>query len=406
MEDLKRRPEENYYQYLWRIGTLVDSGALPSWSVITPAVNAELETDEKNYKNEATYRKKYQSARLFKEQVFDQPVGDPVISKLWDIQKEKVKMRDYNRDYAKNNRLEARLEERIDLLRDELSRIADEKYPESSLRENHKVRFHQDNNDMLVILSDWHIGQSYCNIAGEFGQNSVYYMLEEYVDAVVWYSKMFDCENCYVILVGDLINGYIHSTLSMEDTTDAITQTMKAGRLVEYIINRLVLECDYNQIFVHSVSGNHSRLKPKDLSLRSERLDRLIPWYLEGVFKNYRKKVVFRQSADPSLETFNIRGKEYVAVHGDFDGFDKTGSNDLSAFLGYFPYAIIYGHKHKSSFASPSRSKLIMGGSLSGAGSNHSIEHRFVGEPSQMFCVLHEGELELLKPVYFKDNED
>ncbi|MBR6652415.1 MAG: hypothetical protein IKL30_04540, partial [Anaerotignum sp.] len=221
--------------------------------------------------------------------------------------------------------------------------------------------------DAFVILSDWHIGQVYDNFAGEYSFNCAYSMIEEYVNTVIWYSKLFDCENCYVVFAGDLINGYIHSTLSMEDTTDAITQVMKAGKLAEYIINRLVMEYDYNQIIISSVNGNHSRLKPKDLNLRSEKLDRIIPWYLEGVFKNYRRKVVFTLSPDPTYDTFNIRGKEYVSVHGDFDGFDKNGSNTLSAFLGYFPYAVIYGHKHKSAFLSPSRSKLIMGGSLASA---------------------------------------
>lgn len=401
MENLKKRPNENYYQYLWRIGNLVDEGVLPGWTAITPAVNAELEENEQNYKNEATYRKKYQAAKMFKENVFDFNEDDPLIAKLWDLQKEKVKVRDYNREYSSNNRLEARIEERIDILHDVMNRIADEKYPETNIKSDTQQRS-RSTNDALVILSDWHIGQVYDNFAGEYSFNCAYSMIEEYVNAVVWYSKLFDCENCYVVFAGDLINGYIHSTLSMEDTTDAITQVMKAGKLAEYIINRLVMEYDYNQIIISSVNGNHSRLKPKDLNLRSEKLDRIIPWYLEGVFKNYRRKVVFTLSPDPTYDTFNIRGKEYVSVHGDFDGFDKNGSNTLSAFLGYFPYAVIYGHKHKSAFLSPSRSKLIMGGSLSSAGDNHGIEHRFIGEPSQMFCILNDGEIELLKPVYFK----
>ena len=68
--NIQRQPNENEEQYLWRIGKLIDSGIISSWKAITPLINEQWRDDETTYRDESSYRKKYNVAKLFYNNVF------------------------------------------------------------------------------------------------------------------------------------------------------------------------------------------------------------------------------------------------------------------------------------------------------------------------------------------------
>ena len=63
MNELKKLPNETEEQYLWKIGQLVDSGKVESWSSINDIVNKELGIDEDMWRDESSFRKRYQAAK-------------------------------------------------------------------------------------------------------------------------------------------------------------------------------------------------------------------------------------------------------------------------------------------------------------------------------------------------------
>ena len=72
---------------------------------------------------------------------------------------------------------------------------------------------------------------------------------------------------------------------------------------------------------------------------------------------------------------------------GTHSPFSKNGVANLSMMLGFFPYAITFGHLHTCAMSDESGIKIIRGGSLAGSGDDYTIEKRLTGKASQMVCV-------------------
>ncbi len=68
--------------------------------------------------------------------------------------------------------------------------------------------------------------------------------------------------------------------------------------------------------------GNHSRLEEKDVASIHERLDDLVEWYLKARLQSF-ENVSFDhyRMIDDTMYLLDIRGKTYLGVHGDYDGF-------------------------------------------------------------------------------------
>ena len=98
----------------------------------------------------------------------------------------------------------------------------------------------------------------------------------------------------------------------------------------------------------------------------------------------------------------NIRGKKYLAVHGDFDPFSKNGVEKLVMMIGYIPDTVLFGHKHCCSLDECNGIKMIRGGSLCGSGDQYTIEKRINGKPAQMVCICSEDGVDCCYPVELK----
>jgi hypothetical protein len=152
-------------------------------------------------------------------------------------------------------------------------------------------------------------------------------------------------------------------------------------------------------VFFHSVVGNHTRIDRKDDAIHNERLDDLIAWtvYLR---LNHVGNFAYRKNYyDTGISQINIRGNEYVGVHGDYDDYSPAGLSKLCMAIGHVPYAVLYGHLHTCSVSESNGIKMIRGGSLCGSGDSFTVEKRLTGKPSQMVCVCNEDGVEAYYPV-------
>ena len=155
VDDFKKLDNENFHQYIWRMDELIQSGKYKNWKEITPFINKELfEEDESQYRDESAYRKAVKYARDFYEAgVFG--IEDEYYQKLQnekrELERAKIKFRDERNAWNKQNYIDARVEEKLDLLEKELL---------SQGRVNfdiHKNVNITSDNDIFVILSDFHI---------------------------------------------------------------------------------------------------------------------------------------------------------------------------------------------------------------------------------------------------------
>ncbi|MCK9326942.1 MAG: hypothetical protein M0P69_15730, partial [Bacteroidales bacterium] len=145
-------------------------------------------------------------------------------------------------------------------------------------------------------------------------------------------------------------------------------------------------------------AGNHSRLGTKDNSLKNERLDDIIPWFINARLQNF-DNVSITKNIDNTMSVIDIRGKKYLNVHGDYDS-GKSAKRSCSLMSGEDIYAICCGHLHHNSTDYVDKIKVIMAGSFLGM-DDYCITNRIIGIPQQLICVCNENGVESVIDVNF-----
>lgn len=395
MNDFKKLDNENFHQYIWRIDELVQSGKYKNWKEITPYVNEGLfGEDESQYRDESAYRKACKYARDFKEAgVFnnDNEYIESMQAGRRELERERIKFRDERNAWQKQNYIDARVEQKLDSLE---SKLMSQGRINFDIHENANIN---SDNDMLIILSDFHIGQCFRSMWGEYNPDIAKRRLNQLLNEVIAIQEKHNSENCYVSLQGDMISGNIHKTIQVTNRENVIEQIKIASELISSFCYELSKV--FNQVFISSVVGNHSRLDRKDEALHDERLDDVITWGIELSLKHIDNIHLLKNNLDSGIAQMNIRNKLYIAVHGDYDGYNKIGVSNLCMHLGFIPYAITYGHLHTCAVDESSGVKMIRGGSLAGSGDDYTIEKRLSGRPSQMVCICGNNGVSCYYPI-------
>ena len=393
--NLKRYENEMEEQYLWRIGQLVDSGKIDSWASVNDVVNIELGIEEDKWRDESSFRKRYQAAKKFYDNCFSKMESEEYAEKIDAINRElarnTIKFRDQRNAWNKQNYIDARVEEKLDLLEKELLSQGRMNF---DIHENANIK---SDNDILIILSDFHIGQCFHSMWGEYNTDIAAKRLNQLLDEVVAIQKIHNSENCYVSLQGDMLSGNIHKTIQVTNRENVINQIKIASELISSFCYELSKV--FSNVFVTSVVGNHSRMDRKEDSLHDERLDDIITWGVELSLQHIENIHMLKSNFDSGIAEMNIRDKIYISVHGDYDKYSKSGVSNLCMHLGFIPYAITYGHLHTCAVDDANGVKMIRGGSLAGSGDDYTIEKRLSGKPSQMVCVCNQKGVACYYPI-------
>lgn len=395
ISDFTRLENENYNTYIWRLDNLIQSGKYKNWREITPMVNKELfGDDESQYRDESAYRKACKYARDFKDAgIFnsDEEYLKELQIQKRELERKKIQFRDERNAWQKQNYTDARVEEKLNKLELELTslgRINFDKHNDVSI---------DSDNDMLIILSDLHIGQTFDSIFGKYNTDVAKDRLNQLLKEIISIRKLHNSKKCYVSLQGDLISGNIHKSIQISNRENVIEQIKIATELISSFCYELSLH--FETVFMSNVSGNHTRMDRKDDAIHDERLDDIIGWAIGLSLKHIDNFHILHRNIDTGIADIQIRGKSYISVHGDYDGFNKSGVQNLCLALGYLPYAITYGHMHVCSVDETNGVKMIRGGSLAGCGDSYTIEKRLTGKPSQMICICTNKGVKAYYPV-------
>ena len=395
MDEFKKLECENYHQYIWRIDGLIQSGKYQNWKEVAPMVNEVLfGDDESQYRDESAFRKAVKYARDFKEAgVFDNDNEyiDKLRSEKRELERAKIQFRDERNAWNKQNYIDARVEEKLNTLEKELLSQGKINF---DIHESANIT---SDNDILIILSDFHIGQSFHSMWGEYNSDIAKKRLNQLLSEVIAIQKTHNSECCYVSLQGDMLSGNIHKTIQVTNRENVIEQIKIASELISSFCYELSKV--FNKVFISSVVGNHSRMDRKDESLHDERLDDVITWGIELSLKHIENIHMLKRNFDSGIAEMNIRNKIYIAVHGDYDRYNKMGVSNLCMHLGFIPYAITYGHLHTCAVDESNGVKMIRGGSLAGSGDDYTIEKRLSGKPSQMVCVCNKKGVACYYPI-------
>ena len=393
--EYKRFPGETDDELIYRVCR--DKDRIGSWELVAGVLNA---LTGNNY-SEACYRKKYQSfVQMFEANRKALGGTDKEIADIQEqrrlLEQEKIRLRDERAAWNKQNYVAARVEKRLDLLEEKLGELGRAEFPGF-----YPINIDSDT-DLLVILSDFHIGANFDNHFGKYNSQIAkerLFTLFVRIDAI---QKRHHCKNCYVSLQGDLINGNIHKSIQLTNAENVVEQIKTASDLVANFCYGLCAL--FENVELRSVVGNHTRLDRKEDSLHDERLDDLVAWVVSKELMDVGNFRYVPNELDTGIAAWDIRGKRYVAVHGDYDDYSSSGVQKLTGLLGYVPYAVLYGHLHSPSVEQSSGGvKMIRGGSLCGSGDQYTLEHRLSGSPSQMVCVCDYEGVVAYYPVELKE---
>ncbi len=309
--------------------------------------------------------------------------GSEIDAKLLELKKERQKIQDQRMAYNKLIRERARQEELNEIL---VNAINGGSLPELSYEQ---MECEWDGSDLIVTLNDIHYGADVNNRWRVYNSDICRDMFSVYLDRIIRIAQTHGSENCYVACAGDCISGNIHYSISVTNKENVIEQITGVSELIAQFIAEL--SAHFRSVVFISVPGNHSRLTPnKDEALLAERLDDLVEWYLKARLQNFGNVVIGGgHRVDPTMSLFDIRGKTYCCVHGDYDG-SESKTQALQTLAGTPLYAVFCGHLHHNATDVVQGIRTFMGGSFVGV-DDYCVQKRIYGRPEQMVCVCDES---------------
>lgn len=350
------------------------------WFECSEILNSIL---EKNLDPE-TYRKRYGEIKRFYEifqskirEQTDKEILKEIEERQTELKKEKYKFFDARNEYNALLRKRAREEEINKIIVDSVNALNKDDFDLKYDKETKK------NETMIIPLNDLHCGYKIDSIFGKYDEIILKQRLEKYLSEIEKIQKQHHCEKAIVMGGGDLISGNIHAEIKRNNNLNIIEQIVTVS---EYISNFLVkISSLFEAVSFLSVSGNHSRIERYKDSIKEERLDDIVEWYLKARLSNFNIKFNDYINADATIKIFDVYNKSYILVHGEFD--DNNNGLVLQKFANKPITAIFSGHYHHNEIVTKNEIKFIMSGSFIGTDS-FTIQKRIFSRPEQLITIV------------------
>jgi len=384
-KSLNRKSGENEEQYLWRLGQAKDSGLIDlDWNGIADIMNREFREDESEYRSESAYRKLYQCAvKLFNAGVFDKYTSeDERIRELLEakhaLQIEKQKLSDERTELNRALREQARKEAYIDLVSRQIQKV------EPLKLEYTEKYYRSTDNDLICHITDLHAGIDIDHWYNRFNMDILRERLWNYLDQLFVIQKRHNSQNCYVV-IGEILSGLIHHELRIENNENVVEQFIYVSSLLSEFLAEVSKK--FNKVYVYVTPGNHSRVVAnKEMSLRGENFDVLLPHYLKASLQNYTSIVIEDNMKDCDVAIFKVRNSNVFGVHGDKDEISNVVQR-FTMIFGIKPDIVLMGHRHTNAMTTIYDAKVIQSGCVSGS-DNYCLDRRLKNRPEQTVSVV------------------
>ena len=316
--------------------------------------------------------------KAHQDSVTDRNALSEIDSKILELKKERQRFFDQRTAFNKVVRERARQEELNDII---VKQVSSGNLPYLNYEMN---EISPSDNDLLVSLNDIHFGAVVSNYWCEYNSGICATMMCNYLDRILVIAKTHHSENCIVFANGDLISGSIHHQITVSNKENLIEQIMGVSELIAGFLANL--SPHFNEVRFVSVAGNHSRIDQKDRAIQQERLDDLTEWYLQARMSEFKNVVIgYGDKIDSTMYVMDVRGKNYVGVHGDYDP-TPSHIQALQTMVGRPVYAVLLGHKHHCCTDNVQGIRTVMAGSFLGV-DDFCISKRIYGKPEQFVCV-------------------
>lgn len=380
---LKRMSGETDDQYFYRICSMKESLGF-TWPQMAEIFNNEFGCN----KGDTAYRKKWAAFNDVFNANVEKLVGDNTYSselkdQLDEIYKAKRQLWDQRREYNKMLTSDARAEHLTEKLIEAANIVPLEDYSDVFSFKNNAS-----SEEAVLLLSDWHYGQVSNNIWNQYDASICLQRVSKLFDKVSAALREHNVKDLHVVLLGDFVNGAIHTGSRVASEENTCDQLMHVSEILANFIN--ALSAYVEEVDVYSTYGNHARtVQKKDDSIHSDNMERIIPFWLKQRLQNNHKINVI-DSDFYEFIYFKVCGYNIVCTHGDLDKFKDVGVTINSLFSKKYGKTIDYtfsGDKHHLESFEQFGIESALVGSLCGT-DEYANNKRLYSQPMQTLCIF------------------
>ena len=307
-----------------------------------------------------------------------------------ELQKQQMKMRDQRRLMNTELRKMARLEHLEDFLKN-----TTEEFEPIKLKDIKKDVTNNEK-ELLVGLSDWHIGMSINSKFNTFNKeiaiNRLSKLQQKTMDKVV----KENIQTVHIANLGDLIHGLIHVSARVSAEENTIEQVITAANMVKEFIKPFL---DLGiQVEYYNICGNHSRIvaNKSESGGEEESFEKLILTIVDTAFSQYKN--YNSTGSEFGMIEVNIKNEKIVLAHGHLDKGNGI-VNKLPQMLGYPPTLVFTGHFHSELLKDYGITTHIISGALCGS-DDYATNLRLAGKPSQKILIITDDGIEENNTIY------
>lgn len=384
-QNLKRMDGEDNNQYFYRICKMKEVLGF-TWPQMAEIFNKEFGKDC----GETSYRKDWAAFERIFTANQDKLVGDgeylkEIQAATDELYKAKKQFYDQRREYNKLLTEDARSQHLFEKMIEAANVVPLERYADVFSFDDLIY-----DKEALLCCSDWHYGQVTENIWNTYNTKICIERLDKLFDQTVSAIHDHKIKTLHIALLGDLVNGGIHTSSRVASEENVCEQLMHVSELLANFINKL--SAYVSEIKVYSTYGNHARtIQNKKDNIHSDNMERIIPWWLGQRLKDNEKVSVIDSDYYEFLY-FQICGHNIVCTHGDLDNFKRMGTTINTLFSKKFGKTIDYtfsGDKHHLEAFEQFDIESTLVGSLCGS-DEYANNKRLYSNPMQTLCVFTE----------------
>lgn len=314
-----------------------------NWEQLTNILNKELNKNESS----SAYRKPYQNAKKYKEEVF---ISDDYIEDLNEVLRalkiEKAKLQTEKLENNKWLRELARDELITEKIVSAIENLKPLTIPKTLLHEEHK------NRDAVFCFGDAHYGAE-CKIIGidekvinEYSPEIFCYRMEYILNELKNIIAKENIEHLYVYELGDCADGILRVSQLMKLRYGVVESTIKYADYISTWLNEL---SKYVNITFQMVGGNHTELRmlgqPKG-TFTEDNMSKVVAELIKIRLKN-NPNFTFKENPSGYIVD-TIQGYNIFGFHGDTKNLEQA-VNDFSNIYNYNIDYLICGHCHHAS---------------------------------------------------------
>ena len=294
-----------------------------------------------------------------------------------ELKKEKVKYSDQKRENMSRLRSLARLEHLEDFLKQEYEVYEPVKLETKMLKD-------KSDKEMIVMLSDWHIGMQIDNQFNKFNIEVAKERIGKLRERMMEKVEQDDIGTVHIAQLGDLVNGSIHISTRIANEEDIIQQIIITANLLQEFVKPLInkgIKVEY-----YNIIGNHGRVSPNKMETAGidENFEKLLFTMMSTYYRECDN--FHAHDSKDGLITAKIKNLDFCFAHGDFD--KGTGIiAKLPQLFGYVFDYVLTGHLHRESIMDYGKTTHITNSALCGS-DDYAMQLRLSSKPSQKILVL------------------